>query len=90
LNPRPPGYEPGEVIPGSRSRGAAGAAGHEVDRRDDPRAARRPLFDDGDIITAAGRSAGIDMALHVVGRLAGPERSRAVREGIEYAPDPPQ
>jgi transcriptional regulator GlxA family with amidase domain len=48
------------------------------------------FVDDGDIITAAGLSAGIDMALHVVGRLAGPERSRAVREGIEYAPDPPQ
>jgi transcriptional regulator GlxA family with amidase domain len=51
---------------------------------------RRVRFvDDGDIITAAGLSAGIDMALHVVGRLAGPERSRQVREGIEYAPDPP-
>jgi transcriptional regulator GlxA family with amidase domain len=47
------------------------------------------FVDDGDVITAAGLSAGIDMALHVVGRLAGPERSRHVREGIEYAPDPP-
>jgi transcriptional regulator GlxA family with amidase domain len=47
------------------------------------------FVDDGDVITAAGLSAGIDMALHVVGRLAGPERSRQVREGIEYAPDPP-
>jgi transcriptional regulator GlxA family with amidase domain len=47
------------------------------------------FVDDGDIITAAGLSAGMDMALHVVGRLAGPERSRQVREGIEYAPDPP-
>jgi transcriptional regulator GlxA family with amidase domain len=44
------------------------------------------FVDDGDVITAAGLSAGIDMALHVVGRLAGPERSRQVREGIEYAP----
>jgi hypothetical protein len=32
---------------------------------------------------------GIDMALHVVGRLAGPQRARQVREGIEYAPEPP-
>ena len=40
-------------------------------------------------ITAAGLSAGIDMALHVVGRLAGRERARDVREGIEYASDPP-
>jgi transcriptional regulator GlxA family with amidase domain len=47
------------------------------------------FVDDGDIITAAGLSAGIDMALHVVGRLAGPGRAREVREGIEYAPDPP-
>jgi len=47
------------------------------------------FVDDGDVITAAGLSAGIDMALHVVGRLAGPERSRQVREGIEYEPDPP-
>ena len=46
------------------------------------------FVDDGDVITAAGLSAGIDMALHVVGRLASPERARQVREGIEYAPDP--
>jgi transcriptional regulator GlxA family with amidase domain len=47
------------------------------------------FVDDGDIITASGLSAGIDMALHVVGRLASPERARQVREGINYAPDPP-
>jgi len=47
------------------------------------------FVDDGDVITAAGLSAGIDMALHVVGRIAGPSRAREVREGIEYAPDPP-
>jgi transcriptional regulator GlxA family with amidase domain len=47
------------------------------------------FVDDGDIITAGGLSAGMDMALHVVGRLAGSERSRQVREGIEYAPEPP-
>jgi transcriptional regulator GlxA family with amidase domain len=47
------------------------------------------FVDDGEVITSAGLSAGIDMALHIVGRLATPERSRQVREGIEYAPDPP-
>jgi transcriptional regulator GlxA family with amidase domain len=47
------------------------------------------FVDDGDVITAAGLSAGIDMALHVVGRLVSPERARNVREGIEYHPDPP-
>jgi transcriptional regulator GlxA family with amidase domain len=58
----------------------------------DPTIEPRPgvrFVDDGDIITASGLSAGIDMALHVVGRLAGPERARQVREGINYAPDPP-
>jgi transcriptional regulator GlxA family with amidase domain len=58
----------------------------------DPTIEPRPgarFVDDGDVITASGLSAGIDMALHVVGRLAGPERARQVREGINYAPDPP-
>lgn len=45
--------------------------------------------DNGDIITAAGVSAGIDMALHLVDRLAGTERARAVRTAIQYDPAPP-
>lgn len=45
--------------------------------------------DDGDMITAAGVSAGIDMALHLVGRLAGTERAREVRRYIQYDPAPP-
>jgi transcriptional regulator GlxA family with amidase domain len=45
--------------------------------------------DDGDIITSAGVSAGIDMALHLVIRLAGPEHARQVRRGIQYDPEPP-
>lgn len=45
--------------------------------------------DDGDIVTSAGVSAGIDMALHLVDRLAGTERARAVRTAIQYDPDPP-
>ncbi|CAA9478596.1 MAG: Intracellular protease [uncultured Solirubrobacteraceae bacterium] len=45
--------------------------------------------DDGDIITAAGVSAGIDMALHLVARLAGTDRAREVRRGIQYDPQPP-
>jgi transcriptional regulator GlxA family with amidase domain len=58
----------------------------------DPTIEVRPgvrFVDDGDIVTASGLSAGIDMALHLVGRLAGPERAHEVREGINYAPDPP-
>ncbi|GAA2757636.1 DJ-1/PfpI family protein [Actinopolymorpha rutila] len=47
------------------------------------------FVDDGDVITSAGVSAGIDMALHLVARLAGVERARQVRRGIQYAPMPP-
>jgi transcriptional regulator GlxA family with amidase domain len=46
------------------------------------------FVDDGDVITSAGVSAGIDMALHLVARLAGPDRAEGVRRGIEYAPAP--
>lgn len=45
--------------------------------------------DDGQVITAAGVSAGIDMALHLVGRLAGAQRALQVQDGIEYHPAPP-
>jgi transcriptional regulator GlxA family with amidase domain len=45
--------------------------------------------EDGPVITAAGVSAGIDMALHLVGREAGPEVAQAVQLGIEYDPQPP-
>ncbi|HEY1854966.1 MAG TPA: DJ-1/PfpI family protein [Solirubrobacterales bacterium] len=45
--------------------------------------------EDGKFLTAAGVSAGIDMALHLVGREAGPEIAQAVQLGIEYDPQPP-
>ncbi len=45
--------------------------------------------DDGDVITSAGVSAGIDMALHLVARLAGTSRARQVKRGIQYEPRPP-
>ena len=45
--------------------------------------------DDGDVVTAAGVSAGIDMALHLVDRLGGTERARAVRSAMAYDPRPP-
>lgn len=47
------------------------------------------FVEDGKTITAAGVSAGIDMALHLVGREAGPEMAQAVQLGIEYDPQPP-
>lgn len=47
------------------------------------------FVDDGDLITSAGVSAGIDMSLHLVARLAGAERARAVRRDLQYTPLPP-
>jgi transcriptional regulator GlxA family with amidase domain len=47
------------------------------------------FVDDGDIVTSAGVSAGIDMALHLVARLASEDRARQVRRGIQYDPEPP-
>jgi transcriptional regulator GlxA family with amidase domain len=58
----------------------------------DPTIEVRPddrFVDDGDVITSAGVSAGIDLALHLVARLAGVERAREVRRGIQYDPMPP-
>jgi transcriptional regulator GlxA family with amidase domain len=45
--------------------------------------------DDGNVITSAGVSAGIDMALHLVARIAGVDRAREVRRAIQYDPPPP-
>ena len=44
---------------------------------------------DGDLVTSAGVSAGIDMALHLVARLESVEVARDVRRGIQYDPQPP-
>ena len=58
--------------------------GHGIEPRRDDR-----FVDAGEIVTAAGVSAGIDMALHLVGRLASPDRAREVRRYIQYDPQPP-
>ena len=47
------------------------------------------FVDNGTIITAAGVSAGIDMALHLVSRLGSPDKAREVRRYIQYDPQPP-
>jgi transcriptional regulator GlxA family with amidase domain len=47
------------------------------------------FVEDGKVITAAGVTAGIDMALHLVSVEAGPEVAQAIQLGIEYDPDPP-
>jgi transcriptional regulator GlxA family with amidase domain len=43
----------------------------------------------GKIITAAGVSSGIDMALRLVREMHGNEAAQAVQLGIEYDPEPP-
>jgi putative intracellular protease/amidase len=48
----------------------------------------RVVFD-GKYVTAAGVSAGIDMALTLAGRIAGDETAQAIQLGIEYDPQPP-
>ncbi|MEU5882781.1 DJ-1/PfpI family protein [Spirillospora sp. NPDC047279] len=44
---------------------------------------------DGPLVTSQGVSAGIDMALWLVGRLHGREHARAVRKYVQYEPAPP-
>jgi transcriptional regulator GlxA family with amidase domain len=63
---------------------ALGKLGEGVEVRPDDR-----FVDAGQVITAAGVSAGIDMALHLVARLHSPERAREVRRYIQYDPEPP-
>jgi transcriptional regulator GlxA family with amidase domain len=47
------------------------------------------FVDDGTVVTSAGVSAGIDMALHLVRRLHDEEMARRVRRYIQYEPAPP-
>lgn len=61
---------------------------HALDPTIDVREHER-WVDDGDLITSSGVSAGIDMALHLVIRLAGADRAREVKRGIQYDPQPP-
>jgi putative intracellular protease/amidase len=48
----------------------------------------RVVFD-GKIVTGAGVSAGIDMALTLVARIAGDQLAQAIQLSIEYDPQPP-
>ena len=62
--------------------------------RDDLRALGAVVVTDrvvsrGKVITSAGVSAGIDMALHLAGVLAGEEMAQAVQLVLEYDPQPP-
>ena len=49
----------------------------------------RRVVEQGKVITAAGVSSGIDMALTLAARIAGDDVSQAIQLGIEYDPQPP-
>lgn len=53
------------------------------------RPTRKRWVEDGKFITAAGVSAGIDMALALAARLAGETAARTIQTIIEYDPQPP-
>jgi putative intracellular protease/amidase len=87
------------VCTGSLLLGAAGvlegleATSHWLDIQDLERYGARPtgrrVVEQGKVITAAGVSSGIDMALVLVAKIAGPEVAQAIQLGIEYDPQPP-
>jgi transcriptional regulator GlxA family with amidase domain len=53
------------------------------------RPVRQRVVIDGKYITAAGVSAGIDMALTLAGRIAGRDLAEAIQLMLEYDPQPP-
>ena len=87
------------VCTGSLLLGAAGvlegldATSHWLDLQDLERYGAHPIsrrvVEQGKVITAAGVSSGIDMALVLVAKIAGPEAAQAIQLGIEYDPQPP-
>jgi putative intracellular protease/amidase len=49
----------------------------------------RRVVEQGKVVTAAGVSAGIDMALTLAARIAGDDVARGIQLSIEYDPEPP-
>ena len=47
------------------------------------------VVDQGKVVTAAGVSSGIDMALRLVARIGGDEAAQGIQLAIEYDPQPP-
>lgn len=60
----------------------------KLDSSIEPRPSDR-WVDSGQVVTASGVSAGIDMALHLIKRLHSEERARQVKRDIQYDPAPP-
>ncbi len=50
---------------------------------------RKRVVQQGKVMTAAGVSAGIDMALTLAAEIAGEQYAQAIQLGIEYDPQPP-
>ena len=69
------------------------ATTHWLERETLARYGARPsqqrVVEQGKVITAAGVSAGIDMALLLAARLTTPELAQAIQLSIEYDPQPP-
>jgi transcriptional regulator GlxA family with amidase domain len=47
------------------------------------------IVHEGDIVTSAGVSAGIDLAMWLAGQIAGEDRAKTIQLVIEYDPQPP-
>jgi transcriptional regulator GlxA family with amidase domain len=87
------------VCTGSLLLGAAGvldgleATSHWLDLAELERFGARPtgrrVVEQGKVVTAAGVSSGIDMALVLAAKIAGREVAQAIQLGIEYDPQPP-
>lgn len=50
---------------------------------------QKRFVEDGKIITAAGVSAGIDMAFYLAGKLTDETVAQSLQLGLEYDPEPP-
>ena len=87
------------VCTGSLILGAAGllkglrATSHwtrlDVLREFDAEPVAERVVEQGKIVTAAGVSSGIDMALRLVQKISGDDLAQAIQLGIEYDPKPP-
>jgi putative intracellular protease/amidase len=64
-------------------------AAMDILARHGARPTSRRVVERGKIVTAAGVSSGIDMALFLAGRIAGDTVAQAIQLGIEYDPQPP-
>jgi len=53
------------------------------------RPSERRVVEQGKVITAAGVSSGIDMAITLAARIAGDDVAQAIQLSIEYDPEPP-